>query len=60
MITENQIIAIFLGIFALMVGGSFLYNLFTTPVILYRLIDIIVILILIIWGLVYSVTMGRP
>jgi hypothetical protein len=60
MITESQIIAIFLGIFALMVGGSFLYNLFTTPVILYRLIDIIVILILIIWGLVYSVTMGRP
>ena len=60
MIKESQIIAIFLGIFALMVGGSFLYNLFTTPVILYRLIDIIVILILIIWGLVYSVTMGRP
>ena len=60
MITESQIIAIFLGIFALMVGGSLLYNLFTTPVILYRLIDIIVILILIIWGLVYSVTMGRP
>ena len=62
MITENQIIATFLEIFAVMVGGVFLYNLFTTSVPIYRLIiviDIIVIVILIIGRLIYSVIMGR-
>lgn len=63
MIKESQIIAIFLEIFAVMIGSVFLYNVFTASVPIYRLIiiiDTIVILILIIAGVVYSVTMGRP
>ena len=62
MIRENQIIKLFLEIFAVMVGSVFLYNLFTASESIYRLIiviDTIVILILIIAGVVYSITMGR-
>ena len=60
MIKDSDIMAIFLVIFAAMVAVALLYNLFTTPVLLQRVIDSIVLVILIIIGASYSVTMGRP
>ena len=60
MIKDSDIMAVFLVIFSGMVAAALLYNLFTTPVLLQRVIDSIVLVILVITGAVYSVTMGRP